>query len=304
MGLASRFQQAVTSLETLDGLMKRPRDRELGRQYVEPAAPLAKSGLSTSSELVLQAAPPQHTPALVFDEIEFSYPGEHRVPVIRRLSMSMNEGSRTAMLGRIGSGKSTLLRLAAGLYVPSAGQVRVGGVELQQLEPTAHRSRMGWVGQDPLLFMGTLRENLTLADGWITDRRVVEVLQQLDLYSMVASHPRGLDMPLTEAGGGLSGGQQQLLSIARMMLRDPQFVFLDEPTASMDQSTENRVMAVLRQWLQGRTVLLATHRPQLLELVDTIAVIDAGRCVMQGPRDEMIERLSRGVNVAQQGGQA
>jgi ATP-binding cassette subfamily C protein LapB len=304
MGLASRLQQAITSLETLDGLMKRPRDREVGRQYVVPEAPPAKAGVSTTAEVVGRPAPAPATPALVLDELEFSYPGEHRVPVVRRLSMSMNAGSRTAMLGRIGSGKSTLLRLAAGLYVPSAGQVRVGGIELQQLEPTAHRSRMGWVGQDPMLFMGTLRENLTLADSWITDRRIVEVLQMLDMYGLVASHPRGLDMPLTEAGGGLSGGQRQLLSIARMMLRDPQFVFLDEPTASMDQNTENRVIGVLRQWLQGRTVLLATHRPQLLELVDTIAVIDAGRCVMQGPRDEMLERLSRGVNVAQPGSQA
>lgn len=303
MGLASRFQQAVTSLQTLDGLMKRPRDREVGRQYVVPEAPAAKPGVSATAEVVGQAAGAQSGPALVLDELEFAYPGEHSVPVVRRLSMSLNQGSRTAMLGRIGSGKSTLLRLAAGLYMPSAGQVRVGGIELQQVEPSAHRSRLGWVGQDPMLFMGTLRENLTLADGWITDRRIVEVLQLLDMYGLVASHPRGLDMPLTEAGGGLSGGQQQLMSIARMMLRDPQFVFLDEPTANMDQNTETRVMAVLRQWLPGRTVLLATHRPQLLELVDSIAVIDSGRCVMQGPRDEMLERLSRGVNVAHQGSQ-
>lgn len=301
MGLASRFQQAVTSLETLDALMKRPRDREVGRQYLVPEAQPAKPGVTPNAEILSPINLAQHSAALSMDELEFSYPGEHSVPVIRRLSMSLNKGSRTAMLGRIGSGKSTLLRLAAGLYVPNAGQVRVEGIELQQLDPTAHRSRIGWVGQDPMLFMGTLRENLTLADGWITDRRIVEVLQQLDMYGLLAAHPRGLDMPLTEAGGGLSGGQRQLLSMARMMLRDPQLVFLDEPTAHMDQNTENRVIAVLRQWLEGRTLMLATHRPQLLELVDTIAVIDSGRCVMQGPRDEMLERLSRGVSVARQG---
>lgn len=304
MGLASRFQQAVSALETLDGLMKRPRDREHGRQYLAPHAQPVKPGVSGDVSPKHASPETMAAPALVFDELEFAYPGEHHVPVVRRLSMSLNEGSRTAMLGRIGSGKSTLLRLASGLYQPSAGQIRVGGVELKQLDPSGHRSRIGWVGQDPMLFMGTLRENLTLADGWITDRRIVQVLQQLDMYSMVASHPRGLDMPLTESGGGLSGGQRQLLSIARMMLRDPQFVFLDEPTAHMDQNTENRVIAVMREWLMGRTVLLATHRPQLLELVDTIAVIDAGRCVMQGPRDEMLQRLSRGVNVEQPGSQA
>jgi ATP-binding cassette subfamily C protein LapB len=113
----------------------------------------------------------------------------------------------------------------------------------------------------------------------------------------VAEHPRGLDRPLTEAGGGLSGGQRQLLSLARMMLRDPQLVFLDEPTSQMDQHTEARVIAALKAWLPGRTVLLATHRPQLLELVDAIAVLEAGQCLASGPKAEMLERLARGIAV-------
>ena len=294
MGLASRLQQAVTSLETLDALMKRPRDREHGRQYLGMEAPVVTSqAASTNAGADAQS--------LVLEEVEFAYPGEHATPVLKRLSLSLPHGSRTAMLGRIGCGKSTLLKVAAGLYKPGAGQVRVGGLEIQQIDPAAYRALVGWVGQDPMLFMGTLRENLVLADSWITDKRIVEVLQQLDLYSMVAAHPRGLDMPLTEAGGGLSGGQRQLISIARMMLRNPHYVFLDEPTAHMDQNTEVRVLTVLRQWLPGRTLLLATHRPQLLELVESIAVIDAGRCVMQGRRDEMIARLSQGVTIERQG---
>jgi len=102
-------------------------------------------------------------------------------------------------------------------------------------------------------------------------------------------------MPLTEAGGGLSGGQQQLLSIARMMLREPAFVFLDEPTSAMDQTTEAMVISALKDWLPGRTVLLATHRPQLLELVDSIAVLDSGRCLSQGSRQAILEQLTRGI---------
>jgi ATP-binding cassette subfamily C protein LapB len=163
---------------------------------------------------------------------------------------------------------------------------------------------MGWVGQDPMLFMGTLRENLMLADSWIPDTRLIDVLKRLDLYPLVAAHPRGLDMPLTETGGGLSGGQRQLLSIARMMLRDPEFVFMDEPTSHMDQNTETRVIAELKTWLVGRTALLATHRPQLLELADAVGVIEAGQCLAQGPKAEMIERLARGVSVERQGARA
>jgi ATP-binding cassette subfamily C protein LapB len=197
-----------------------------------------------------------------------------------------------------------LLRLMAGLYTPLAGNVRLDGVELQQIEPAEVRSCIGYVGQDPQLFMGTLRENMVLAESWISDSKILEVLKALGLYEMVAAHPRGLDMPITEGGGGMSGGQRQLLSIARMMLRDPQLVFMDEPTANMDGNTEAHVIAVLQTWLTGRTLLMSTHRPQLLAWVDVVAVIDAGQCVMVGPKQEMIDKLSRGVDVsaAQQAG--
>ena len=200
-----------------------------------------------------------------------------------------------ALLGRIGSGKSTLLRIVAGFYKPSAGQVKMDGLEMSQIDPASLRSRIGWVGQQPMLFMGTLRENLVLADQWINDQQIIQVLQRLDLYRLVAGHPLGLDMPLSEAGGGLSGGQQQLLSVARMMLREPMFVFMDEPTSNMDQNTETLVINALREWLPGRTVLVATHRPQLLDLVDSIGVMDAGRCLLQGPRQEVLDKLSRGL---------
>jgi ATP-binding cassette subfamily C protein LapB len=230
-------------------------------------------------------------------DLEFAYPGESRVPVIRRLNMAVDAGSHMGLLGRVGSGKSTLIRLLAGLYDPLGGSVRVDGIDVRQLDPAELRTRIGYVSQDPQLFMGTLRENLILSDSWISDAKIVQVLQTLDLYNMVAAHPKGLDMPLTEAGGGLSGGQRQLVSLARLMLRDPAIVFMDEPTANMDQNTEARVIAVLGPWLQGRTLVLSTHRTQLLEWVDRIAVIDAGQCVLEGPKAEMIDKLSKGVSV-------
>jgi ATP-binding cassette subfamily C protein LapB len=276
MSLAARYQQAVSSLETLDGLMKRPRDRDIKRTYVTPE--------HIAGGLEAQA-------------LEFGYPGEHAIPVIKRLSLKVEPGQRLALLGRVGSGKSTLLRLMAGLYTPLAGSVRLDGVEMQQIEPAEVRSCMGYVGQDPQLFMGTLRENMVLSEAWISDAKIIEVLKSLNLYDLVASHPRGLDMPITEAGGGLSGGQRQLLSIARMMLRDPQLVFMDEPTANMDQNTEAHVIAVLGEWLKGRTLMMSTHRPQLLEWADLIGVIEAGQCVAIGPKQEMIEKLSRGIDV-------
>ena len=274
MSLAARYQQAVSSLETLDGLMKRPRDRELDRRYI---------------------VPDQFEGRIAATDLEFVYPGEHKIPVINRVSFSLEPGDHLGLLGRVGSGKSTLLRLMAGLYTPTAGSILIDGIDMQQIDPAELRARIGYVGQDPQLFMGTLRENLTLSDSWLSDSKVIEVLNKLDLYSMVARHPRGLDMPLTEAGGGLSGGQRQLLAVARMMLRDPAYVFLDEPTSHMDQNSEAKVIDVLGQWLQHRTLILATHRMQLLKWTNRLAVLERGELMLEGPSEEILKKLTVGV---------
>jgi ATP-binding cassette, subfamily C, bacterial LapB len=271
--LASRYQQAKTSLEMLDGLVQRPRDRDHDHRYIVPDA--FKGNLSA-------------------DNIEFSYPGPQPIPVIDRVSLSLKPGEHLALLGHVGCGKSTLLRLMAGLYKPASGSVRVDDLDMLQIEPSELRSRFGYVGQDAQLFMGSLRDNLVLAETWITDERIMEVLKLLGLYPMVAAHPRGLDMPLSESGGGLSGGQRQLLTVARMMLRDPVYVFMDEPTANMDQDTEARVIRVIGEWLKGRTLMISTHRPQLLAWVDRIAVMQRGKILTQGPRDEILQKLSQG----------
>jgi ATP-binding cassette subfamily C protein LapB len=286
--LATRYQQAKNALEMLDGLVQRPRDRDHDQRYITP------QGFDGH---------------LMADNLEFAYPGPQPVPVVNGVSMSLAPGERMALLGQIGSGKSTLLRLMSGLYKPSSGSVRIDNLDISQIEPTELRSRIGYVGQDSQLFMGSLRDNLVLSESWITDERIMEVLKPLGLYPMVASHPRGLDMPLTEAGGGLSGGQRQLLSVARMMLRDPVYVFMDEPTANMDQDSEGRVIRVLGEWLKGRTLLISTHRPQLLQWVDRIAVMQNGKIVSQGPRDELLQKLSRGASPSKrfssvQGGQS
>ncbi len=270
--LATRYQQAKNALEMLDGLIQRPRDRNHEDRYITP------EGFEGH---------------LMADNLEFAYPGPQAIPVINKVSFTMAPGEHMALLGRVGSGKSTLLRLMSGLYRASSGSVRIDNLDILQIEPSEVRSRIGYVGQEPQLFMGSLRDNLVLSETWITDERIMAVLTSLGIYPMVAGHPRGLDMPLTEAGGGLSGGQRQLLSVARMMLRDPVFVFMDEPTANMDQDTEARVIQVLGQWLKGRTLLISTHRPQLLAWVDRIAVMQNGQILRQGPRDEILQKLSR-----------
>ena len=273
MSLAARYQQAVNALEILESLMKRPRDQDSDMQYI---------------------VPDRFSGALQTKELEFAYPSSAGQPVLRRISLDVKTGERVALVGTVGSGKSTLLRLMSGLYTPLGGAVLIDGVDIRQIDPTAFRDKIGYVGQDTQLFMGTLRQNLVLSNPSISDQKILDVLKALGLYELVASSARGLDMLLTEAGGGLSGGQRQLLSIARMMLRNPVYVFMDEPTAHMDAQTEVRVIKVLQEWSKGRTVILSSHRTQLLALVNRVVMLDRGAVFMDTNRDDFLTKMSGG----------
>lgn len=281
MGLAVRYQHAKMSLKTLDGLVKRPRDRQVGRNYLSP----------NSVKGFLRA-----------EELAFAYPGEVKIPVVNSLSLTLQPGQKLALLGRVGSGKSTLQRLLAGFYAPEAGAVYLDDIEIKQIDPAVLRRHIGYLGQDTQLFFGTLRENLVLGDAWISDQHILEVLQLLELHHLINQHPRGLDMTLSESGGGLSGGQRQLIAIARLMLRSPRVVLLDEPTSAMDPNTEARIIQVLGRWLSDKTLVLVTHRTQLLEWVDQIGVVDQGHMVAIGGKAEMLAKLSSGISVNQQTG--
>jgi len=270
MSLAARFQQALSALDTLSGLMKRPRDFDPTMQY---------------------ASLTHFTGALESRELQFSYPSALNVPVLKQVSVRMNPGERVAFVGAVGSGKSTFLRTMAGLYTPLAGEVRIDGINMSQINPATLRQRIGYIGQETQLFFGTLRQNLMLSNLSITDSHILDVLKKIGLYELVAKHPRGLDMHLSEAGGGISGGQQQLVAIARLMLRDPVYVFMDEPTSHMDAQTEALVLSALEPWLDGRTVLLSSHRTQLLRLVNRVVVFERGSILADGSRNDFVRSL-------------
>ena len=277
--LISRYQQAHSALQTLDALMQRPKDTQGASMGLVPQT--------------LQGELKAH-------ELSFTYPQTNDQAAIRGLTLHIAAGQRMALLGRVGAGKSTLLRLLAGLYTPAAGSVRLDGLEMQQIQPQWVREHMGYVGQEPHVFLGSLRDNLVLADAAIRDDQIVQVLSQVGLYEWVAQHPLGLNMPITDLGGGMSGGQRQQVCLARMMLRDPKLVFMDEPTAHMDAQTESLVIRALSTWLAGRTVVMSTHRTQLLVLAQHVALLDAGKCVAVGPKDEVLNQLSQGMAVRKQ----
>ena len=185
------------------------------------------------------------------------------------------------------------MKLASGLYEPTGGNILLDNVDIRQIDPNFLRDKVTLLNQSPRLFLGTLRENLDLArmDGYSTDQELLGALRNFHLDQLVRNHPKGLDMPLGEDGLGLSGGQKQIVSLARLTLRHPRVVLLDEPTTGLDEQTEQQALGVLAQWARDKTVVVVTHRLQVLPMVNRVVVVDNGRVVIDGPRDAVIAKL-------------
>jgi len=225
--------------------------------------------------------------------VSFAYPGSDAASV-SGISFSIKAGEHVAIVGRVGSGKSTLTKLAMGLYEPTEGAVLIDGIDLRQLDPGEYRKAVGYVPQDVTLFHGTLRENMTLAHRGVEDDALVRAAERSALIDFVNRHPRGFDMPISERGDSVSGGQRRCIALARSLVHTPGILFFDEPTSSMDNSTEGTIKEELTAYLPGRTLLLVTHRNSLLELVDRIIVVDGGRIVADGAKDGVLTALKQG----------
>lgn len=206
------------------------------------------------------------------------------VLALRDVDVRLEAGRVLGVVGRTGSGKTTLTRLVARFYDPSAGAVRLGGVDLRGVRLAAVRARVGLVTQDVRLFGASVRDNLTLFDEGVPDERIGAVLETLGLAEWLRELPRGLDTPLGLGGVGLSAGQAQVLACARIFLRDPDVVILDEASSRLDPATERLVHTAVGRLLQGRTGIIVAHRLSTVALVDDILVLDDGRVREHGPR--------------------
>ncbi|MCC2655561.1 MAG: toxin secretion transporter permease and ATP-binding protein [Panacagrimonas sp.] len=271
-GLMMQYHGARTSLTALDGIMGKPIERE------EQACFVSRPALKGH---------------IVLKDVNFTYPGQDSM-ALRGVSLSIKAGEKVGILGRVGSGKSTLNKLLMGLYRPDSGAVMIDGVDLRQLDPAELRRGMGYCGQDVTLFYGTLRENLRMGWPLADDAALVRATHTAGIDEFVNSHPRGFDMLIGERGDTLSGGQRQGVGLARAFMGDPAILLLDEPTGSMDHSTEETVRKRLAAAAKDKTVLIVTHRTALLDLVERLIVIDAGRIVADGPKDRVVAALRSG----------
>lgn len=269
--LFSRWQQAKVAREGLDNLLQKPTDRP------ERGTLLHRPVLRGHYQL---------------RDVAFQYSKEAKAPALRVQSLEIRAGERVAILGRVGAGKSTLLQLMAGMAIPQNGQILLDGTDLELIDPSDVRRDIGLLGQQSRLFYGTLRDNLLMGQPNASDEQVLAALQVSGASALVQGHAQGLDAMLSEGGQGLSGGQRQALLLARTILRNPRIVLLDEPTASFDDGLEMQFVRAFNAWSPGRTVVISTHRYALLNCVDRIVVVEGGQVVLDGPKQQVLERLN------------
>lgn len=238
------------------------------------------------------------------DNVVFNYQDNDR-PAIVINKLAIRPGERIAILGPIGSGKSTLLKVLAGLYAPTKGRVLLDGLDINQISRETLSERLGYLQQDHRLFQGTLRDNLLIGMPAPDDDVLQEALIKTGLINLVSSHSSGLDLPISEGGRGLSGGQKQLVAFTRLLLTRPNVFLLDEPTAAMDNRQEQHCIKVLKQELaDGQTFIVSTHKTALLELADRIIIMDNQRIIIDGPKHAVLEELKKNEQIKNQTVQA
>lgn len=269
--LVSQWQHAQEALKGLDDMMALPVEHAEGGSII----------------------PSGCTGELRLDDASFSFDG--KLPALQPLRLTLHAGERIAVIGPVGSGKSTLIRLLSGLYRPGSGKVFLDGVDMALIAPEFLHEQIAYLPQDVRLLRGTLRENLTLGLAPPADGDILRAAALTGLDRVLAAHPQGLDLPISEGGRGLSGGQRQLVGLTRLLIARPRVWLLDEPTAAMDGDLEAHAMQQLFAAMPAdATVVVVTHKASLLRQVDRVIVMDQGRVVLDGARADVLARLASG----------
>jgi len=237
------------------------------------------------------------------ERVRFAYPGSPQALSVAQLQIQ--PGEKVGVIGPIGSGKSTLLRLLTGMYQASEGRILLDSLDIDQISRAVLSDRIGYLQQEHRLFSGTLRQNLLVGIPDPGDEALRNAAAMTGLLAAITHHPKGLEMQIAEGGKGLSGGQRQLVALTRLLLSRPNVWLLDEPTAAMDDQTEQRCLQVLRQAVQPEsTLVLVTHKPTLLPMVNRLIVVSNHQVLMDGPRDQVIAQLNENAQRQQEAARA
>jgi len=264
VGMIIKFDKTMLSLNNLDEIMKMPVEKE-NKSYI------SRSNLRGDIQL---------------KDVEFAYK-EQNHQTLKNINLTIKQGEKVAILGKIGSGKSTLLKLIMNLYEPSKGSVLIDGLDTRQIDPTDLRQSIGCVPQEPFLFMGTIKDNLTIGEQYVSDEELLRVSKVAGLDEFLGKHEAGYDLLVGERGEGLSGGERQSVTLARALISDPNIIMLDEPTNSMDRQTEKAFIKKMENIIEDKTLVVVTHKTSLLQLVNRVIIVEDGQIVVDGPKHEV-----------------
>ncbi len=267
--LLTRLSQTKQSLAHLDEMMQAPIERPKDKHFI------SKDHFEGKID---------------FQNVVFHYPNQTH-PALKEVSFTIKPGERVGVIGAVGSGKTTIERLLLNLFAPDSGSVQIDGTDVRQIEPGDLRRNIGTVQQSPHIFYGSVRQNITMGHETASERAVLRAAEMAGVMEFLSETSAGLDTAVGERGEALSGGQRQSIAIARALLYDPPILVMDEPTASMDPASESRLRKRLETVCQGKTTLIITHKGSMLPLVDKIILMDKGKIIAYGPRDEIIKKL-------------
>lgn len=263
------LQNAMASAERIFGLLDI--DERLSQ---DPSAPT----VSPSTPLTLER--------LTLDGVSFAYTPDEWV--LRDVSLELRQGQRVALVGPTGAGKTSVLNLVQRFYDPTAGQVRINGIDVRRIDPRRLRGLTALVTQEPVLFSATLRRNIFPDSDEVDAATESRVIAAAHCEELVARLPQGLDTFLDKGGGGLSSGERQLITIARALARDAQLILLDEATSYIDSQTEAAIYGALDNLMAGRTCIIVAHRLSTARMADRIVVLQEGRIVEEGSHDRLL----------------
>tara|TARA_B100000989_G_scaffold236433_2_gene183302 strand:- start:72433 stop:74613 length:2181 start_codon:yes stop_codon:yes gene_type:complete len=269
--LLTRYQMTKVSLAALNTLMELPQERPTTQKFL-------------------------HRPTLkgeiVFDDVSFRYPDTEN-DLLKGVSFRINPHEKVALVGNMGSGKTTIFNLIMGFYQPTNGAIKIDGTDISQIDPADLRRNLGYVQQEPKVFFGSVRDNIAVRAPWVDDTEILRAAQAAGAYNFIGAMPNGFDALIGENGVGLSGGQIQTITVARALLMSPSIMLFDEPSSSMDNSTEAAFVKNMQETLKDKTAILVTHKIPLLQIVSRILVLQHGKIIADGPKDKVLEFLQQ-----------
>jgi len=267
--LVANYEQTKVAFESIDGIMSKPSESLHGEEFLQKECVAGK---------------------IEFKNVTFTYPGAEK-PAVKNLSFLLKKGEHVGIVGRTGSGKSTILKLMLGLYKPQEGAILIDDLDISQISPVFLRKNVSFVPQDFTLMTGSLRENLTFKAPYVDSDAIIAAARVGGLEDYISQHPQGFDSRIEERGANLSGGQKQGIAIARAFIVEAPLVLLDEPTNSMDGSTEALVRSTLQKKIDGKTTVLVTHKNAMLEIVDRIVVMEGAQLIFDGGKSAFFNKF-------------